>query len=98
MKPGSRRYTFETIRSGQPRPYADSVHEFLMTAEWIPLGGTDWVPNDSLNEQLVKRQANGFCQFKESDDKPDWHESKLTSFTKDAPARWRFVVTTAFTD
>lgn len=99
--PGTRRFTFDTVRSGQPRPYADSVTEIIVTVEWIPAYGknkTEFEIND-LNEKLVKSAVKGYHPFKEEGDADvHWSSSMLTTCTKLGPGKWRFVITTAFTD
>lgn len=54
-KSGMRRYTWEVLRSGQPRPYADSEYEAVLTVEMVKDDGGDFVPNPELSEIIVKR-------------------------------------------
>ena len=37
-------YKVEILRAGQPRPYADTVHEYRVTATYTPTWGKDRTP------------------------------------------------------
>lgn len=100
--PGTRRFMFETLRAGQPRPYADSVYEYIITVEWIksthPRDVTPvWEPND-ISEEVVKKLIRGFADVKFPEEKPDWYETTVTSFTKIGPGKWRLQANRAYTD
>ena len=103
MKQGDRRYTIETHRSGQPRPYADTVHDFTLKIEWVPYKRLaegevlTWEPNDLVEELVVKyAKSIGFGWVEKGEG--DWASPHLSSKTKVGPGEWRFVVTEAFTD
>lgn len=97
-KPGTRRFMFETLRSGQPRPYADSEYEYIITVEWVRYAsGAQWEPND-ISDDIVKQTARGYCCVKFPEDKPDWADTTVTSFSKIGPGKWRLFATRAFTD
>lgn len=103
MKQGDRRYTVNWFRSGQPRPYANSVYEFDIRVEWIPYkgGGTlmTWEPND-LNEDLVDAAAKalGKMFYNKGDPDTDWSYPFLTKKTKIGPGHWKYIVTEEYTD
>ena len=97
LKSGTRRFTFEYQRAGQPRPYADHIYEFTVTVEWVPYkdGGGIWEPNDGLNEAIVIRHARAFQPWH---DKPEWHQPRLKSKRKIGPGVWQFIVTEPYLD
>lgn len=100
-KPGDRRYTVETLRSGQPRPYADTIREFVLTIEWIPYRNpptAEWEPND-LAERLVMDAARTLGHgFKTPEEGPKWYEPRLREREKLGPGKWRFLIVEEYTD
>ena len=109
MRNGTTRYTVETLRAGQPGPYADTIHEFVLTVEWIPYGYTKANPkgaadrqfepcdiDDSRAKDLGNKIGGGF--YEKGDPEANWASPRLTTFCKIGPGQWRFVVTSAFTD
>lgn len=50
------RVTFNTIRSGQPRPYADTERVVQVKCEHLPWGKTEWEPW-SVDEEAARRLA-----------------------------------------
>lgn len=51
------RYTVTTLRSGQPRPYADTEHEYLVTiesasSEAVPM--SPWIPGGDVEARIRK--------------------------------------------
>lgn len=98
MKRGTRRFTFETIRSGQPRPYADSVEEVIVTVEWIDKEGGEFVPNGDLDSVVVTQVVRGFMSFIERNEVKHGFEKILSSRSYCGNGQWRFIATTAFSD
>jgi hypothetical protein len=72
------RYTVETIRSGQPRPYADTEREYRIFVEVKPQYAPEpkefqpWLQGGDVTEQRLwaKRVIRALCcDFREADDK-----------------------------
>jgi hypothetical protein len=65
------RYTIETLQSGQPRAYADTVHVVRVTFEWTgafanePLG-PNWMSEEAARNRL-KTLPCGFMDTKRAD-------------------------------
>lgn len=104
MKPGDRRYTVEMLQAGQPRAYADTVHEFILSVEWIPYRpglapqAREWEPS-GLSELLVKEAGRTLGHnFKEKSESPGPFDSTLEAFANVGPGKWRFKVVTPYTD
>ena len=88
------RYTVEWLNRGsQPRPYADHIWEFLITAERDMEGQFEPFPESWA--AVVKQTARGICHWDEDGD--HWSK-KLEAFGLLPDGRWRVVVTEAFTD
>lgn len=101
MKPGTDRVTVEWIRSGQPRPYADSISEFILTNEWIPSIGPQQATFEPrpVAESIIKQHAKSWKFFYEKGDpQADWASPMLETFEKLGPGKYRFVIREAFTD
>ena len=94
-KPGTKRFTVEYNRAGQPRPYADSITDFTLTVEWIPYWGEkEWTPS-GLNEDIVTNFARALVWWA---DDPEWHEPRLDSKRQIEKGVWRFVVRQPYLD
>ena len=55
------RYTVDTIRSGQPRAYADHIHEYLITIEHEKYGKAGlhpWVEGGDVEERIKREEAD----------------------------------------
>ncbi len=93
-----RRFTFRTIRAGQPRPYADHHNVYEISVEFHPLGKDadheTWVPND-LNETIVRPVAKAFCKWVDNPTNP--FETRLAQFTKVGPGLWRVETKATYT-
>lgn len=71
MKPGDHRITIETLRSGQPRPYADSEHVVRVTLEHVPYAfqamGTwkvgEWAPQFTTQDSAMEILKGLRCGF-----------------------------------
>ena len=94
MKSGDFRLTVEWEQAGQPRAYADSIYQFVLTAEWIPYGKTELEPVQWFPE-VGKSYARGIKPWK---DAPAWHESRLKSFNTISPGKWRVTVIEPYCD
>jgi hypothetical protein len=76
LRPGTRRYTIETLAAGQPRPYADTVHHVRVTMEWVPYkkreSDDEYQFEPSTFEEPLARQvlAGLRCGFIDFDYKP----------------------------
>lgn len=99
LKPGTSRITVETVRAGQPRPYADSVYEYIMTLEWIPYGNSeDGFQPRKLAKDAAMAIAKGACRnFYEKKDKPEWHLPILQSMTEIDTGKWNLIIKLAYT-
>lgn len=109
-KPGSRRFTIETLAAGQPRAYADTIHHVRVTLEHVPYdGGSDggWQPNANLDVEPVKKILAGLqCGFTGFTYPPadrektieDYYRTRLDWMKSTAPGVWEFHTTSAYTD
>lgn len=97
MKSGDYRLTVENIRAGQPRPYADSIYEFTIFAEWIPYGKTELEPVKWI-ELIFISHAKGISYFKLKTEKREWHEKYLDSVVKVGEGKYKFIIIEPFTD
>jgi hypothetical protein len=105
--PGSRRWTVETIASGQPRAYADTICHVRVTFEWVQYWDNPdkkWMPND-LPEEKVRSLLKGFqCGFTEFDynSSPksidDYFRTRLDWLKRVGDGVWEFHTTSAYTD
>lgn len=96
-----KRITVEHIRSGQPRPYADSVYEAIITIEGgIPSSqkGYDlrWRGQESTIKEIAKMFVRNFA------DTPTPFQTGLTEIEMieetDFCRRWRVVIVEPYTD
>lgn len=105
MKQGDRRYTIEWIQAGQPRPYADTIHEFYLIIEWVPYKKREpdealkWEPND-MNDSIVDKTAKaiGYHWVEKGSPNDNWAAPHLASRSKVGPGKWKFKITETFTD
>jgi hypothetical protein len=110
MKPGTRRYTVETLAAGQPRAYADTVHHVRVTFEWIPYkkrepGEEPQFEPSTLKEEHVRRALLGLqCGFTEFDynkaekSMDNYFKTRLDWLIEVSPGVWEFHTTSKFTD
>ena len=92
-----KRYTIEYIRSGQSRPYGDSVDEFIVSCEFCRKGG-EWEPFDVAEDHFDKFAKEHGSNFYPKSAAPDWAAPVLTQKTKESIGVWRYTVTSAYTD
>lgn len=73
------RYTVETLASGQPRPYADTIHHVRVTFESNGWKDGSEVGPSFMNEAAVRRRLVGLtCGFVEKTKKEaDWFDTRL---------------------
>ena len=96
LKSGSTIYTVEHIRSGQPRPHADSVYESIITVTWntYQKGHEDkFIPRNYTDDTIIKIAKGLLGGFKTKSENPEWHEKILTEFIKINEGKWRFIIT-----
>ena len=100
MKPGTTRFTVETLAAGQSRPYADSIYIYRMTCEQVGHMGDSakqFNPRD-LTADYAKKLAKTICHnFKERSENPDWHEPILERFEQVSPGVWEMQIRTEYT-
>lgn len=87
----------ETVRAGQPRPYADGVHEYIVTDKSESCfrddegNAQEW---DGFSLDIIKQ----FCVACLRNAKPkgdaslEWHEARYT-LEKIGPRKYRYTVT-----
>ncbi len=73
------RYTIETLASGQPRPYADTIRHVRVTFEsngWQ--GGGELIPSFMSEDGARNRLRGMLCGFTDKTAKDcDWFETRL---------------------
>lgn len=60
MPNGTTRYTVDVLRSGQPRAYADTENEYLITVEatrWNEEGFHPWVHGGDIETQIKREET-----------------------------------------
>jgi len=110
FKPGTRRYTVETLAAGQPRPYADDIHHVRVTFEWVPYKkrepdeAFEFEPAPCNNEELVRARLRGLgCGFTDfvcpRNPSMDEHfRTRLDWLKQVEPHVWEFHTTSPYTD
>jgi hypothetical protein len=111
LKLGDRRYTVQTIASGQPRAYADTINHVRVTFEWVPYKKREdgeelafepcanWTPEAA--QHALKGLCCGFTDFdyKTAEPTMDNHfRTRLDWLREVAPGVWEFHTTSPFTD
>lgn len=99
------RITIDTLQSGQPRPYADSVRHVRVTFEYFRswLGNDNdprskWEPQTYWTEEEVRKCLRTLkCGFTDEPMK-DWASPNLHWLKNPEPGVWEFMLTEAFTD
>jgi hypothetical protein len=96
------RITVETLRAGQPRPYADSIYHYRVTIEWQGLVGyknpdAPFVPRPQLAQRIVDRILYGLCgPWQELGNDP--FQRRLDRKEMTAPGVWEVVVVEPYID
>jgi len=97
--PGTRRFTFECLRSGQPRPYADSEYEYIITVEWVPYETPRrWQVNEGVEVDTVRRVARAYCAVAFPEDNPDTFAAIVKSFKKLPDGKWYLLASRLYSD
>lgn len=93
-----RRITFKTLRSGQPRPYADEELLGHVFAEWHPLGKDvdveSWAPNN-LDDKRIRKLAKAFWGWNDEPTTP--FDTQLVSFKRIGDGLWEVRTRAAYT-
>lgn len=109
LQRGMRRFTVQTIASGQPRAYADTINHVRVLLEHVPYVGGDgdkWEPNADLSVDGAKRIIAGLsCGFTDFTYPPkdreatteDYFRPRLDWIKSTAPGVWEFRTTSAYT-
>lgn len=96
--PQATRYTVSTLRSGQPRPYADTEHVYRVLIESTPFGNGQWstefTPLD-VGENWARAICKDLCHWV---DNGEWHETRLAYMKKLDKGLYEVKTTQAFTD
>jgi hypothetical protein len=102
------RYTVETLKAGQPRPYADTIAHVRVTMEVMQTwrGSTEWEPNPATNTEwvypILKGLCCGFTDFvydpKTMPSQDAYFRTRLDWCKMVEPGVWEFHTTSAFTD
>lgn len=108
LRRGDRRYTIQTLASGQPRPYADTIRHVRVIMEWVPWSGdVEWQPDAANVEEAIRERLKGLrCGFTDFTYPPkereattaDYFATRLDWLRMTAPGVWEFHTTSAFTD
>ena len=81
----------EVIRAGQPRPYADSFFESILTFK-AEDENAKWTPDEKTVREIAKILVHNF------EDKPNWHDPELKEIQKIAENKWRVLIFSPFLD
>lgn len=81
----------EPLQVGQPRPYADSSYESILTFTTEGENKT-WIPDEKEVRKIAKVLVHDFK------DEPNWHEPHLKEMERLADNKWRVLVVSAFLD
>lgn len=112
LEPGDHRYTVQTIASGQPRAYADTIHHARVTFEWVPYKKREpgeepvFEPSAGWTEEAAARHLKGLCcgftDYKydaKADGSMDaYFRTRLDWLREVAPGVWEFHTTSPYTD
>lgn len=93
------RISIQRLQSGQPRPYADTIHEARIFWEWRGMNDKeDWQPRPIVDavarERLVPLVRGGVPP----EGKGDWASPRLKEFVCESPGLFRILVVTPYTD
>jgi hypothetical protein len=98
------RYTVQCLRSGQPRPYADSVEEYRVAIEWQgPTRKNDpadkpFIPRPELNKDAVLRILKGLCGGWCDQGEGHVYSRRLDKCEMVEPGVWKVIIVQPFTD
>ena len=85
--------TIKHIRSGQPRAYADSCYESVITFSGGTLG--KWTPPEMTVKALAQVLVRSFVEPKDS---KCWVDSVLKEIKEESPGVWRIVIVEPYMD
>lgn len=98
------RYTIETLASGQPRPYADTIRRHRITYEWQGMEGyknidAPFVLCENMHEQLVRRDCHHFSGWTERTDPAfGFHSTRLNYLKQVSLGVWEWETCEPFID
>ena len=97
-----RRLTFEVLRGGQLRPYADTVHHYRLIYEWQGMEGfkdkdATFVRQNVTREDIARRDAKHLGSWTEKGE-GDWASTRLDWLKMIEPGLWEWHTTSAYTD
>lgn len=94
--------TVDIIRSGQPRPYADSVYEYLVSAEyyWDSTNGLKLSPTYAMSEEeaLAALQTLRSSKRWVPKEGKEWYETYLDSIIEGPPGVWTITIVEPYID
>lgn len=90
-----KRATVEYVKTGQQRPYGDSITEAIVTIEFSNYFKPDEFKAFPVNEAHAKDIAKALVGWV---DGGDWFETYLDSFTDLGDGRYRVVTRARYTD
>lgn len=89
----------DTVRAGQPRPYADSVYEYVLTFTGGTLG--KFTPTQDMVERYVKVIHNPRHDEpvkKKNDPTMEFHHSYFEAIEKLDENKWKIVIVSPYLD
>lgn len=93
------RFTIDCIRGGQPRPYADSEYEYVLTLEstsW-KAGDNEFKPWDTADKQKIVIPILKACARHWEDEPPNWASTEMKSLSKIGAGVWKLILVEAYT-
>jgi len=89
----------ETLRSGQPKPYADSEYEYLVTFTIERQHGKmEIIPQTGIDIKRAIEVAKILCKFSERNDEgTNWASCFLNQSKKESEGVFRFNCTAEYT-
>lgn len=103
--PSSSYIQIEKLQWGQPRPYADTIHEVRIT-----FTRDDWrvqkdptVPKPIIPAPKSKEEASEYLRlaigpYKTKEEERGWWEQELQEFTQEQPHIWHALAVTRYMD
>lgn len=83
----------EVVRAGQPRPYADSVYEYIITFSG-GYGGR-YRPTKEMVRKFVEWEHHKPISDKE---RKDWFDPYFEVFEEIEPSKWRAIIIEPYDD
>ena len=94
--------TVERVRAGQPRPYADSIYEYVFRFAYAD--GSPWTPpEDQVRRLAAATHGWGSERVRLRTDEPmtsegDYYRPFIQSATREDDGAWRVIIVRRFTD